>query len=248
MRYFLDISYIGTAYAGWQIQQNALGIQQVLNEKLSVLLREKITCFASGRTDSGVHAIQQIVQFDTDLEIDAYSWLLKLNSILPNDVVANSIVKVKPDASARFDAISRTYHYKISQKRNPFLLERALFIYKELDLNKINEAANQLLLHTDFEAFSKVHTDVNHFHCTISEATLKPNDEILLFTIKANRFLRGMVRTIVGTLIDVGLNKINARDFENVILKKDRKLAGQSVSADGLYLFHVEYPESVYHI
>ncbi len=248
MRYFLDISYIGTAYAGWQIQQNALGIQQVLNEKLTVLLREDITCFASGRTDAGVHAVQQIVQFDTALEIDAYSWLLKLNSILPNDVVANNIVKVKSDASARFDAFSRTYHYKISQKRNPFLLDRALFIYKELDVIKINEAAKQLLLHTDFEAFSKVHTDVNHFHCTITEANLKPVDDILLFTIKANRFLRGMVRTIVGTLIDVGLNKINNRDFENIILKKDRKLAGQSVSANGLYLFKVEYPESVYKI
>ena len=221
MRYFLDISYIGTAYAGWQIQQNAIGIQQVLNEKLSVLLRENTTCFASGRTDAGVHAIQQIVQFDSSLEIDAYSWLLKLNSILPNDVVANNIVQVKPDASARFDAISRTYHYKISQKRNPFLLKRALFIYKELDVDKINDAAKQLLLHTDFESFSKVHTDVNHFHCTILQANLKPDDDILLFTIKANRFLRGMVRTIVGTLIDVGLNKIDTQDFENIILKKD---------------------------
>ena len=248
MRYFLDISYIGTGYAGWQIQKNAIGIQQVLNEKLSILLRESITCFASGRTDAGVHAVQQIVQFDTDLEIDAYSWLPKLNSLLPNDVVANSVVKVNEEASARFDAISRTYHYKISQKRNPFLIERALFIYKELDINKINEAAKQLLLHTDFESFSKVHTDVNHFHCTITEANLNQEQDILLFTIKANRFLRGMVRTIVGTLIDVGLNKTNLQDFENIILKRDRKLAGQSVSADGLYLFKVEYPESVYKI
>ena len=248
MRYFLDISYIGTGYAGWQIQKNAIGIQQVLNEKLSVLLRESITCFASGRTDAGVHAVQQIVQFDTELEINAYSWLPKLNSLLPKDVVANSVVRVINEASARFGAISRTYHYKISQKRNPFLIERALFIYKELDINKINEAAKQLLLHTDFESFSKVHTDVNHFHCTITEANLNQEQDILLFTIKANRFLRGMVRTIVGTLIDVGLNKTSLQDFENIILKRDRKLAGQSVSADGLYLFKVEYPESVYKI
>ena len=248
MRYFLDISYIGTAYAGWQIQQNAIGIQQVLNEKLTVLLREEVVCNASGRTDAGVHAVQQIVQFDTEKAIDAYKWLLQLNSLLPQDIVANDVYKVIPEASARFDALSRTYHYKISQKRNPFLLKRALFIYKELDLNKINEAAKQLLLHEDFESFSKVHTDVNHFRCTISEAAMKRDGDQILFVIKANRFLRGMVRTIVGTLIEVGLGKLSIEDFNNIIIKKDRKYAGQSVSADGLYLFHVEYPAHIYQI
>lgn len=248
MRYFLDISYVGTAYAGWQIQNNALAIQQVLNEKLSVVLRAPTSCFGSGRTDTGVHAVQQIVQFDSDIVIEPYRWLLQLNSILPNDIVANDVYRVKDDASARFDALSRTYNYKISQKRNPFLMDRALFIYKELDLDKINTAAQQLLNHTDFESFSKVHTDVNHFHCTVTHARMERKEDYLVFEIKANRFLRGMVRTIVGTLVEVGLNKLSLENFERIILEKDRKLAGQSVSPSGLYLCKVEYPESIFNI
>ena len=246
MRYFLDISYIGTPFAGWQIQNNALGIQQVLNEKLSVLLRTGTTCFASGRTDAGVHAIQQIVQFDSEEEIDPFRWLLKLNSLLPKEIVANDLRKVKEEASARFDALSRSYIYKIAQKRNPFLHERALFLYKELDVEKINEAASKLLLHEDFESFSKVHTDVNHFRCKITEARIEKEENVLIFTISANRFLRGMVRAIVGTLIEVGLRKITVDEFERIIQEKDRKKAGQSVSADGLYLFRVHYPNEIY--
>lgn len=248
MRYFLDISYVGTQYAGWQIQKNAVGIQQVLNKALSTLLKTPTECYASGRTDAGVHALQQIVQFDAEQEIDPYRWLLQLNALLPKDVVANSIRLVKDDSSARFNANYRTYYYKISQKPNPFLLERALFYYKPLDVDAMNMAAQILFKHRDFESFSKVHTDVNHFDCTINKAKWKLHEEehLLVFTITANRFLRGMVRTIVGTLMEVGKEEMTLEQFEAIILAKDRKKAGQAVAASGLYLAKVEYPEDIY--
>lgn len=248
MRYFLDISYVGTQYAGWQIQKNAIGIQQLLNEALGTILKVPTECYASGRTDAGVHALQQIVQFDTEQKIDPYRWLLQLNALLPRDVVANSARVVKDDASARFNANYRTYYYKISQRANPFLLERALFYYKPLDMNAMNMAAQILFKHKDFESFSKVHTDVNNFDCTINKAKWKQYEEenLLVFTITANRFLRGMVRTIVGTLMEVGKGEMSLEQFEEIILAKDRKKAGQAVAASGLYLAKVEYPEDIY--
>lgn len=246
MRYFLDISYVGTRYAGWQVQHNALGIQEVVSKALTTLLRQPTECFASGRTDAGVHALQQIVQFDTEQEIDPFRWLLQLNSLLPNDIVANGIRKVKLGTSARFDAVSRTYYYKVSPKRNPFLQERVLYLFKPLDVQRMNEAAHLLLQHEDFEAFSKVHTDVSHFRCQITKAVWEEREDLLVFTICANRFLRGMVRAIVGTLVDVGMGKITVDQLVAILESKDRRRAGQSVSADGLYLARVDYPEEVY--
>lgn len=212
-----------------------------------MLEKKQVECFASGRTDAGVHALQQIVQFDSEIDIDPFRWLLQLNGLLPNTIVANSVRKVKNDASARFDAFYRTYYYKVSQKRNPFLTERALYYYKPLDIDKMNQAANILLKHEDFQCFSKVHTDVSHFICHINKAKWKQHeDDVLVFTITANRFLRGMVRAIVGTLMEVGKEEINLAQFEEIILSKDRKKAGSSVLACGLYLAKVEYPEDIY--
>jgi tRNA pseudouridine38-40 synthase len=247
LRYFLDISYVGTHYAGWQIQKNATGIQEILNNALTILLKHPTECFASGRTDAGVHALQQIVQFDTETELEPFRWLLQLNALLPNEIVANTIKKVKPETSARFDAQYRTYYYKLSPHRNPFLINRVLFLYKELDVDKMNLAAQLLLKHADFQCFSKVHTDVNHFNCQINKAKWKEHEDgLLVFTITANRFLRGMVRAIVGTLLEVGKGKMSIEEFEDVILSKDRKKAGSSVSANGLYLAKVEYRVDIF--
>jgi tRNA pseudouridine38-40 synthase len=249
MRYFLDISYVGTRYAGWQVQNknpNVTTIQQVLSKALSTVLRKETECFASGRTDAGVHATHQIVQFDTIEPIQLHRWVIKLNSLLPHDIVANKVLPVRLEASARFDAESRTYLYKISTERNPFLVERALFVYKPIDLNLMNEATKILFQHEDFEAFSKVHTDVNHFICHIKKAEWTHEGELLCFTIQANRFLRGMVRTIVGTLLDIGAGKTSLKEFEAIILQRDRKKAGHAVSPSGLYLTNVEYPPNIY--
>jgi len=249
LRYFLDISYVGTRFAGWQVQNknnDVITIQQVVNQALSTMLREPIECLASGRTDAGVHATHQVVQFDIQKEQNLDRWIIKLNSLLPNDVVANWIRPVHPESNARFDAISRTYHYKVSTVRNPFLHERALLVFKSLDIEKMNQAAQILFKHEDFQSFSRVHTDVNNFFCTISEAFWQQEGTDIQFTISANRFLRGMVRAIVGTLLDVGTGKITILEFEQIIRDKDRTKAGHSVSPFGLYLVTVEYPDSVY--
>ena len=240
---------MGTRFAGWQAQNNnqdVKTVQQFVNQALSTMLREPIECLASGRTDAGVHATHQVVHFDIDKEQDLSRWIIRLNSLLPNDVVANWVRPVKPEANARFDAFSRTYHYKVSAVRNPFQHERMLLVFKPLDIEKMNQAAQILFKHEDFESFSRVHTDVNNFNCTISEANWKLENELLIFTISANRFLRGMVRAIVGTLLDVGTGKSTLEDFEQIILKRDRTKAGHSVSPFGLYLAKVEYPEDVY--
>ncbi len=249
MRYFLDISYVGTRFAGWQVQNNnqdVTTVQQMVNQALSTMLRVPIECLASGRTDTGVHATHQVVHFDIEKEQDLSRWIIRLNSLLPNDVVANWVRPVKQEANARFDAFSRTYHYKVSAVRNPFLVERVLLVFKPLDLEKMNQAAQILFKHADFESFSKVHTDVNHFNCTITEAHWQQEDDLLIFTISANRFLRGMVRTIVGTLIDVGSGKTSLVQFEQIILDRNRKKAGHAVAPYGLYLAKVEYPEEVF--
>jgi len=225
---------------------DVITIQQVVNKALSTLLQTPTECFASGRTDTGVHATHQIVQFDIDKEQNLHRWTIKLNSLLPSDVVVNSIRRVKSDVSVRFDAISRTYQYKVSLERNPFLVERAMFVFKPIDMEKMNVAAQILFRHEDFESFSKVHTDVNHFICQILEANWKMEDDILHFTITANRFLRGMVRTIVGTLLDVGSGKTSHEQFEKIILDRDRKKAGHAVSPFGLYLTKINYPPDIY--
>jgi len=245
LRYFLDIAYKGTNYHGWQIQQNAHSVQQELESALEKLFRVKIETTASGRTDTGVHATQQIVHLDV-VEEFTDSHLYKINRILPPDVVVKDYALVKNDAHARFDANMRAYEYRITTVKNPFLLNEAYHFERPLDIDKMNEAASQLLQHQDFESFSKVHTEVNNFLCDIYFAQWKEKNNLLIFDIEANRFLRGMVRAIVGTLISVGLGKMSIEAFNEIILSRNRQNAGASAPPEGLFLTKVLYPDSVY--
>ena len=241
MRYFIQFAYNGTHYHGWQIQPNASSVQETLNKAFSVLLNETISIMGAGRTDSGVHASEMYGHFDTEKTLDIPVLIHKLNSYLPKDIAIFDIILVHDDAHCRFDATKRTYEYHINTVKNPFLQELSWYVTQKLDVELMNEAAQLLLKHTDFECFSKVHTDVNTFDCTIFEAYWKQENGKLVFTISANRFLRNMVRAIVGTLINIGLKKISLIDFENIIASKSREKAGFSVPAHGLYLTKIEY-------
>nr|WP_294787533.1 tRNA pseudouridine(38-40) synthase TruA [uncultured Flavobacterium sp.] len=241
MRYFIQFAYNGTHYHGWQIQPNASSVQETLNKAFSVLLNEPISIMGAGRTDTGVHATEMFGHFDTEKTLDVPLLMHKLNSFLPKDIAIFDIILVHDDAHCRFDASKRTYEYHINTVKNPFLQELSWYVNQKLDVDFMNEAAQILLKHTDFQCFSKVHTDVNTFDCTIFEASWKQEDGKLIFTIAANRFLRNMVRAIVGTLINIGLHKITLADLENIIASKNREKAGFSVPAHGLYLTKIDY-------
>ena len=247
MRYFIELSYHGKAYHGWQNQPNAISVQEVVEKALFTLLGEKIDIVAAGRTDAGVHALQMFVHFDTDLSFNSEDLTYKLNAFLPQDIAVNDIFEVKPEAHARFDATSRTYLYRISLKKNAFNFDYAYLMKKPLQLHLMNEATKVLLGYQDFQCFSKTHTDVKTYFCDIKQAEWKQIDDELHFTIKADRFLRNMVRAIVGTLINVGLGKITIDDLQIIIQSKDRSEAGYSVPAHGLYLINIDYPESIKH-
>lgn len=246
MRYFFSIAYKGTQYHGWQKQPNALGVQQTVEDVFSTILNQKAEIVGSGRTDSGVHATAQVFHFDAPSELNATQLLFNANKMLPKDVALENVWHVKDEAHARFDATKRAYQYHIATKKNPFAINQAYIFTQELDLVKMNLAAEKLLNYQDFESFSKVKTDVFTFNCDIFEAFWKQEQETLVFHIKANRFLRGMVRAIVGTLLEVGQHKITIEDFENVIQAKDRKSAGRAVPAHGLFLTEVQYPKDIY--
>lgn len=245
MRYFIELSYNGKAYHGWQNQPNAITVQQVLEEALSTLLQDKIEIVGAGRTDAGVHAKQMYAHFDTDMPVDLDQLKYKLNSFLPKDIAIHNIFKVKPDAHARFDALSRTYHYKISTCKNAFNFDFAYEMHLPLDVDKMNEACKILLEYNDFQCFSKSNTDVKTYHCKIEKANWYIENDTLTFVIKADRFLRNMVRAIVGTLINIGLDKMNVDDLHTIIKSKDRSEAGFSVPAHGLYLTKITYPDTI---
>ena len=242
MRYFIHLAYNGTHFHGWQIQPNATSVQENLNKAFSVLLQTEINLMGAGRTDTGVHAREMYAHFDSDNSFDITTLVHKLNSFLPKDIVIYDIIPVHDDAHSRFDATKRTYEYHIHQFKNPFIDELSWYFHQPLDIDLMNQASQLLFNYTDFECFSKVNTDVNTFDCTIFEAYWKrgQNDQ-LVFTISANRFLRNMVRSIVGTLINVGLHKITLDDFTKIIESKSREKAGFSVPAHGLYLTKIEY-------
>ncbi|WP_229323749.1 tRNA pseudouridine(38-40) synthase TruA [Flavobacterium ammonificans] len=242
MRYFIHLAYNGTRFHGWQIQPNATSVQENLNKAFSVLLQTEINLMGAGRTDTGVHAREMYAHFDTDNSFDITTLVHKLNSFLPKDIVIYDIIPVHDDAHSRFDATKRTYEYHIHQFKNPFIDELSWYFHQPLDIDLMNQASQLLFNYTDFECFSKVNTDVNTFDCTIFEAYWKrgKNDQ-LVFTISANRFLRNMVRSIVGTLINLGLHKITLDDFTKIIESKSREKAGFSVPAHGLYLTKIEY-------
>jgi tRNA pseudouridine38-40 synthase len=246
VRYFFEISYNGKNYNGWQSQKNGIGIQAVVEEAMKTLLQEPVEIVASGRTDAGVHCEQQFFHCDITKVFDEGFLKQKLNSFLPADIAIRSIQKVNGDASARYDAIERSYRYQITRSKNPFMTGYAWHYFKEMDFGTMNTAAALLLGEQDFECFSKVHTDVNHFVCNIKSATWHQNGELVTFSITANRFLRGMVRAIVGTLLDVGSGRITVGEFEKIIKSKDRKKAGANVPPYGLYLASVRYRDSIY--
>lgn len=241
MRYFIQLAYNGTAYHGWQYQPNASSVQETLNNALSILLNSPISIMGAGRTDTGVHASQMYAHFDYEMKLQTTSVVHKLNSFLPVDIVVYDIISVSDEAHCRFDAIQRTYEYHINTIKNPFLDKLSWYYNQELDVDVMNKAASILLKHTNFQCFSKVKTDVNTFDCTIFEANWSQNKDRLIFTISANRFLRNMVRSIVGTLVNVGLHKINLIEFEAIIESKNREKAGFSVPAHGLYLTKITY-------
>lgn len=245
MRYFFEIGYNGAHYHGWQNQKNAIGVQQVVEGALSKLLRGEISIVGSGRTDTGVHCVQQFFHVDIEKEFKPGDLIHRLNSFLPNDIAIKNILPVKPQAHARYDAAERSYQYKITRVKDPLLVGYAYYFFRDLDLLAMERASSLLVGKHDFECFSKVKTDVNHFICDVKLASWNQKGEILVFTITANRFLRGMVRAIVGTLLDVGTGKTSVKQFQDILVDKDRKKAGMNAPPEGLYLMHVKYPKSI---
>jgi tRNA pseudouridine38-40 synthase len=241
LRYFIELSYNGKNYHGWQIQPDVISVQEKLNDAISTIFQEKIQVVGAGRTDTGVHASQMFAHFDIEKVLKG-DVIFKLNSILPNDISVSKVFLVAAEKHVRFDAISRSYEYKICLDRNPFLLDFSWQIHSQKpDVFLMNEAAKLLLEYTDFQTFSKVKTDVYTFNCDVTEAFWVANGNELTFHISANRFLRNMVRAIVGTLVDVGLGKISKEEFRSIIESKNRGNAGLSVPAKGLFLTKIKY-------
>jgi tRNA pseudouridine38-40 synthase len=246
LRYFIEIAYNGKNYFGWQRQPEQISVQQVLEETLSTLLREEIKLTGAGRTDAGVHAKQLFAHFDFE-EIDNKEELLfRINSFLPKDILVKNIFKVREEAHARFDAIEREYEYSISLEKNPFLQDFAFQINNKPDVDLMNQAAEMLLSHKDFQCFSRSKTDVKTYNCIIVKAHWEAKNNTLIFTIAADRFLRNMVRAIVGTLLDVGYGKTSLEEFKAILQSKSREDAGASAPAHGLYLTKVIYPENFF--
>ena len=242
MRYFITLSYDGAGYHGWQIQPNAPSVQEALQHALSTLLRQDVEVVGAGRTDTGVHARRMVAHFDWLQPLDVAQLAYKLNKLLPRDIAVQGVEPVLDSMHARFSAVSRTYHYYLHLHKDPFLQGRSWQMYGPLDFQMMNWAAELLLSYRDFTSFSKLHTDTKTNDCTVTEARW---DELApgqwRFTITANRFLRNMVRAVVGTLVEVGRGRMTLEEFCRVIEQKDRCQAGESVPAHGLYLVDVRY-------
>jgi tRNA pseudouridine38-40 synthase len=244
MRFFIELSYKGTNYHGWQEQPNANTVQAEINRALSTILNTNIEVIGAGRTDTGVHANQMFAHFDCDIDFDIQNLMFKLNSFLASDIAIKDIFKVKEDANCRFDALSRTYQYHIIQKKDPFN-KTAYFLQNDLDIKAMNEACKYIIGKQDFTSFSKVNTQTFTNNCDVMFAQWEVVNTNLIFTIKADRFLRNMVRAIVGTLLDVGFGKIIAADLAKIIAAKDRSKSGVSVPAHALFLTEVKYPNKI---
>jgi tRNA pseudouridine38-40 synthase len=240
-KYAIEIAYNGKRFHGWQKQLNAVSVQNELDTKLSILLRQQTETLGCGRTDTGVHAKQFIAHFNTVMPVDGLTLAYKLNRLMIKDIVCKNIWPVNNDFNARFDAKWREYEYIITTKPNPFLVDYALLYSTPLNIEDMNNACKILLKHTNFECFSKVHTQVNNFNCNLMEANWRLDGDLLIFTIRANRFLRNMVRAIVGTLLKVGLKELDLTELEQILASKNRSNAGVSVPAHGLYLTKVVY-------
>lgn len=256
MRYFLKLAYNGKAFHGWQSQPNAESVQSAIERAMSTIMRRDISIVGAGRTDTGVHARRMYAHFDTPEEIkDKNNFLLSLNSLIGKDIVFYDIIKVEEDAHARFDATQREYKYFISNSKDPFIKDYFWRTHSNLNLQAMNEAAQMLLETEDFTSFAKLHSDAKTNICRVSKAVWKPIEEDpeafeflggmnngFVFTISADRFLRNMVRAVVGTLVEVGRNKMNLDGFSKVISRKDRCCAGTSMPANALFLWDITYP------
>ncbi len=245
LRYFIEIAYNGQNYHGWQVQPDAISVQEVIERTLSTLLRNEISVTGAGRTDTGVHAKQLYAHFDSEEITETSAFIFRLNSFLPKDIAVNSLFEVQENAHARFDATERAYEYILSLKKDPFQLGLAYQLHRLPDIERMNKAAKLLLNYNDFQCFSRSRTDVKTYHCTIKEAYWTQDGSQLIFRITADRFLRNMVRAIVGTLLDVGYKKTSIENIHEIIKSKDRSRAGASAPAHGLYLTKVRYPQSI---
>lgn len=245
MRYFLEISYNGSTFHGWQIQPNAITVQETIENALKTLLKEEIKIIGAGRTDTGVHAKHMCAHFDYKNKFDSDDLKDNLNSFLNQEICIKDLYKVNDDVHARFSATSREYEYYISLEKNVFSYETSYFIQQDLNINKMNQAISIIKEYENFEAFSKTNTDVKTFLCNIISFSLTEDNGLLIFKIKANRFLRNMVRAIVGTILEVGLGKIPPGEIHNIIKSKDRSQAGPSMPAHALFLTNIEYPSNI---
>lgn len=242
MKYALQLSYKGTAFHGWQKQKNAKTVQEELNKGLGKVLGHKIESLGSGRTDTGVHAREQFAMFETEKELNSFKYLNSINAVLSYDISVYGLYKISEDANVRFDALSRTYEYRICKRKDPFEKEFSAFLPLELDVDAMNKGAEFLLSQKDFKSFAKSGSDQHTSICKLMEAKWEREGHILTFTIKADRFLRNMVRAITGTLIELGEGKIGLSDLETIVLNQRRSDAGKSMPACGLFLKNVEYP------
>lgn len=248
-RYFIKLSYNGTNYHGWQSQPGVVNIQATVSNALKTLLKEDISLTGAGRTDTGVHAKVFYAHFDSEQQPHFFTEnniVFKLNCILPHDIAVYSILLMKDRAHARYDATSRTYQYIIERKKNPFTQNLAYYYNGKLDLEIMKLAAGKLFSHSDFTSFSKSNTQVNHNICEIMDAKWYEHGSQWIFEITANRFLRGMVRAVVGTLIEIGRGKLPLEDFEKIIESKNRQKAGYTVPGYGLYLTDISYPGHIF--
>ena len=246
-RYFIYLAYDGTNYHGWQVQPNGISVQESLSKALSTFLRSEIEVTGAGRTDAGVHASLMVAHFDYKEVLNVVAIADKLNRLLPQDISVYRLRLVKSDAHARFDAVSRTYKYYVTNEKYPFDRQYRWRIHAPLDFVQMNKAARLLLEYNDFTSFSKLHTDVKTNLCRITHAEWVQEDKrTWVFTIRADRFLRNMVRAVVGTLIEVGRGKLSVDGFRRIIEQKDRCKAGTSAPAQALFLVNVEYPESIF--
>lgn len=241
MRYFIHLSYNGKNYCGWQRQPHSLSVQEELEKAMSLLLREPIALVGAGRTDTGVHARNYFAHFDYTPPLP-HNLVNKLNSFLPKEIAIKDIFSVSDSAHARFDATSRTYQYFISLEKNPFLYEQSYYLFQSLDISLMNEACKILFEFNDFQCFSKSNTDVKTYICELKEAHWRQEEGLLIFRITADRFLRNMVRAIVGTMIEVGNKKISLTEFRSIIESKNRSKAGFSVPGNALFLEEITYP------
>ena len=247
MRYFIELSYNGTTFHGWQYQPNAISVQETVENSLQILLDEdKLKITGAGRTDTGVHAIQMFAHFDYHLEIDTPNFIFKLNSFLDKNIVIKSINRVLNDAHARFDAISREYKYFITQTKDVYNSQTKYFFSKKLNMVEIDKAIDILKKTNNFQSFCRSKTDVANYNCDIYDFNYELKNSELIFTICANRFLRNMVRSLIGTILDIGLLKISNDDLKIIIDKSNRIYAGPSVPAHGLFLTKVEYPKNIF--